>query len=190
MGVWAILGFLVAPFHQIEKTNQRGFNELTMWVSTFLVRKSTFWDSIVITGIDFQIVWEFAFTSWRTVIFIVQFFACVRVGFRTSNLPSDVMRKVAVHSIFAVTSEIMDARILVSFNMQLFIFAIIANRSCAFFNGEILLSTETLNAIEFSFEFFKSDEVFVVHELQSTMIYNIYSKSMWDYYQGFRIGSI
>jgi hypothetical protein len=54
---------------------------------------------------------KFAFTSYWANILIIQLLASVLVWFWPYNLPSNMVRKVAIHSIFAVTCEIMNARI-------------------------------------------------------------------------------
>jgi hypothetical protein len=81
-----------------------------------------------------------------------------------------MMREMAIHTVFTVSSEIVNAGILETFNMQFIILAFMARSSWAFINSKVLLSAESLNSIQFTLQFFKLYEVFVVHFVLSTIV--------------------
>ena len=85
---------------------------------------------------------EFAFATHRTIIFKVEFFTGVFIWFRSRDLSFNVMLEVAVHSILAVTSEVVDAGIEKSINMESVIGALGVERSSTLVNSKVLVGAQ------------------------------------------------
>lgn len=172
MSVGAVLRFILTSFHQIEKTHNGSVQEFLVGVAALLVRKSALPYSVVVAGVHFQVVGGFAFATIGAIILIVEFFAGALVGLGAQNLPADVVREVAVHAILAVASEIVNAGILVAFNMDTPIFALgIVRLLDAFINCKVLVGTQPLDEGQLRLEFFILYEILVVHSTVQILLY-------------------
>lgn len=128
----------------------------------------------MVARVAFQVVGTFAFPTIRTVILIVKLFAGTFDRLRAENLSADMVREVAVHSILAVTGEVMDAGILIAFHMDSSILALrLALLFSAFVNGEVLVRAHLLDQIQLLFQLLVLYEILVVHS--TLLIYYIRS---------------
>lgn len=107
-------------------------------------------------------------TSWAVVL-VVEFLAGVFVGLGAGDLPSDVVGEMAVHAVFAVASEVVDAGVQVPVYMDFLVLALGVEGGLAFFHCEVLLGAVVLEGGEVGLESFVLDEVSVVH----STIYNL-----------------
>lgn len=92
----------------------------------------------------------FAFSSQWALIFIIKLFTCVLVRLGSHNLSSDVMRKVAIHAILTIASEVVNTWVLVSFHMipglVLALFRVIFG-TLAFIDCKVLFWAEGIDSI-------------------------------------------
>jgi hypothetical protein len=118
-----------------------------MTIVTELIAKFTLTHSVIVTWVLFQIMGEFTILSCWANIFIVKFLTCLFFGLRSNDLSADVVREMAMHSIFAVACKIVNTRIQKSIYMISIIFALdISIRSWTFLNSKVLLRAKILNS--------------------------------------------
>ena len=131
-----------------------------MGVAAIFLRELAFAESIVDTGISFEVMRVAAFTSSRTVVLIVEFLAGVFFGLGTKDLATETVREVAVEAVLAVAGEIVDTRIETSIDM---LFAALL-RAGTLLESEVLVATVAADALQLGLELFELEELFVVHQ--------------------------
>ena len=131
-----------------------------MGVAAIFLRELAFAESIVDTGISFEVMRVAAFTSSRTVVLIVEFLAGVFFGLGTKDLATETVREVAVEAVLAVAGEIVDTRIETSIDM---LFAALL-RGGTLLESEVLVATVAADALQLGLELFELEELFVVHQ--------------------------
>lgn len=144
---------------EVKKTNNWNIKLFFMWISTVSIWEFAFRNGVVNAWILSKIMWKSALWSSRTVVFIIQLFAGLFRWFRSIDLSSESVRKMATESIFAIAHVIMDAWIKASVDM----FLATVFFAFAFFNWKVLVGTKVLNHFKFTFKFFILEEFFVVH---------------------------
>ena len=131
-----------------------------MGVAAIFLRELAFAESVVDTGISFEVMRVAAFTSSRTVVLIVEFLAGVFFGLGTKDLATETVREVAVEAVLAVAGEIVDTRIETSIDM---LFAALL-RAGTLLESEVLVATVAADALQLGLELFELEELFVVHQ--------------------------
>lgn len=159
VGIWTVFRSILASLHEIKKANNWSIDELIMGIPTVIIWESTLAKSIIVASVLLEVMAESTFSSSRTIVFEIQFFTSIFWRFGSSNLAPNVMWEVAVETILAVSCEIVDTRVIASFNMILSTFLVVL----AFFNSKVLLWAKTLNPLKLIFEFLIFKEILVEH---------------------------
>lgn len=160
MCIRAFLWVFVTALHQIEKTNQRGIQKFVVRVPAVFLWKFAFSQCIEVARILFEIMRKFAFgCTYGTIIFIVKLSTGFLLWFRSGDFSLDIMRIMAIKSIFTIPGKIVDARIhvlgLMHLSAHLLVWTLI--------NSKVLFGAQLAYIDKFSFEPLKLQELLVHH---------------------------